>query len=125
MREIMCRAYVEDDIIEGHKAQMYTVLDYKWKPSGNEVELWDNLIPIATLAVKWCEVMWYSGLKDKNDKEIYEGDIVLTNNRDKWKVIFSGGCFGVADEDFFRLSEFAFCEVIGNIWENDESKDTA
>ena len=79
------------------------------------------------------DIMQYTGLKDKNRKEIYEGDILSIKIYSGDKVIVEGktvvefkdGCFGVIwghDKAFLSLNSFfkAKFEVIGNIYENPE-----
>lgn len=65
-------------------------------------------------------LMQFTGLKDKNGKEIYEGDIVKSGITIE-KVEFEDGCFVVHDYDY--LHKWKHCKVIGNIYENPELLD--
>jgi len=83
----------------------------------------------------------YTRLKDKNDKEIYEGDIVKTPSypgEQTSNVIFKNGSFGIyldgtklyGSEDpqgrgWIEISQYSYdteddFEIIGNIYENPE-----
>ena len=62
----------------------------------------------------------YTGLTDKNGAKIFEGD-VLNFRGDIGYVVFSGGSFSAINDDStvnIRPHEFSFCEVNGNIHDN-------
>jgi uncharacterized phage protein (TIGR01671 family) len=67
-------------------------------------------------------LMQYTGLKDKNGKEIYEGDLMTHPDfkvKDVGSVTFLKGCFLLSGWDCVR-TDFSKGEVIGNIYENPE-----
>jgi len=66
----------------------------------------------------------YTGLKDKNGKEIYEGDIVRDQDGNLYQVKYTEYYiypFGAIFPDKAKevVNEYK-CEVIGNIYENPE-----
>ena len=76
------------------------------------------------------ELMQSTGLKDKNDKEIFEGDILDYKGRKalvRWHGSYASFIYRFVDELQKRNTEwkplylaYMKCEIIGNIYENPE-----
>jgi len=139
MRGIKFRAWGKE------KKQMFEVVNIALKFDGVD----DNPYHyISTMGggFSWTEdrdkliLMQYIGLKDKNDKEIYEGDIGINiNNQDGYgnMIVKFGehdtstdyykdtahGFYLQSSKEILALSKY-FCknnyEIIGNIYENPE-----
>ena len=82
----------------------------------------ENLDPCRSL--NEFILMQYTGLKDKNGKEIYEGDVVKCSSGCPHQVVWQHDFFGMPMWYLSGLNEgYAWTEteeVIGNIYENPE-----
>lgn len=71
-----------------------------------------------------CKIMQFTGLTDKNGKEIYEGDILRSDVYGNIEVWFEDGAYlfgikGKSDSYLFQLISTTL-DIIGNICENPE-----
>ena len=119
MREIKFRAWHKEKKIIGEILGI-DILHKEIFFSNEDVDCYEHT------DFKDIELMQYTGLKDKNNEEIYEGDIVTLHNG-KYKVIFNTeeARFVLRDDEFemnipFTNNNNKRMEVIGNIYENSE-----
>ena len=135
MREIKFRVYLDKMYYQNEYVEYDTNLagiDFLKKTATfaayTDREEADNLQKYSfdennILYKKDLKIMQYTGLKDKNNKEIYEGDILFESFGERYyKVVFENGSFRAEIEEYsLDLMDVAHCcEIIGNIYENPE-----
>lgn len=102
-----------------------------WCAGENEMVPWQELIDMEyqfnEFNVKGGLLfLQYTGLKDKNGKGIYEGDIFRIppdkhhHYEERNSITFYSGCWQLAEHGLYLIDYHERGEVIGNIYENPE-----
>ena len=145
MREILFRGKRLDngDWVEGylyeHEPPLVGIVSEKDEPEASKWFIartgfadWNMPRPVEFVEVSPSTVGQYTGLKGKNGKRIFEGDIVKTSDithegviqisGESFEIAIRKGCWVmVAGEDWDFLETNHECiEVIGNIHDNPE-----
>jgi uncharacterized phage protein (TIGR01671 family) len=123
MREIKFRAWDKKE----NKMQQVVQILYGHEASNYPLSV-DFFRSVKSRLIKDIELMQYTGLKDKNGKEIYEGDILFFGSVDEgcgdtYEVMWVKNGFKArwihTGKEYFEELDDTF-EVIGNIYENKE-----
>lgn len=95
----------------------------------NQIRMWLNGVQAEDdVWIQNCVLLQFTGLKDKNGKEIYEGDIIDYFPGKKYGIIvwdneLAGFCLNVDNLRFSWHENNPFIadyKIIGNIYENPE-----
>lgn len=120
MREIKFRAW------DKNKKEMIDVYSLDFLEGGNLTGIGTNFDGSDGKIIQDVEIMQYTGLKDKNSKEIYEGDILICKTYQDSEEILevefkNNGWFPINEMKMtpYRIvNVFVEYKIIGNIYEN-------
>ena len=115
MREIKFRAWEEYEPEISESSKRGEMRSYESLCNG-DYGSWPDLYFAITRQARYTP-MQYTGLHDKNGKEIYEGDVVSFEN----EILVMKWHEGTQEPfPFAYYDNVEECEVIGNIYENPE-----
>ena len=108
-REIKFRAYHKE------RKEIFEIasIDFEEKKAA----LSNGIIKLLNVDFKQFELLQYTGVKDKNNKEIYEGDILLSSNENGIFLQLIG--FGNDDREYSGILN-GFKIIDGRLLENDD-----
>lgn len=138
MKDILFRAKTTNGNIwvDGYYVEINNQYQYKHLIVLSDAEIDENSFQMTEDIIGFVEIDidtlgQYTGLKDKNDKKIFEGDIVRAKdsffyNDGNYKIVYMKGSFIALDKDeseevtFGKDVSLDAFEVIGNIHDNPE-----
>ena len=127
MREIKFRAWDKNDKVMVYVLEMKFLFESEkgiWSKGYTNDRIDHEIFP------ENLELMQYTGLKDKNKKEIYEGDVVggwVCDYDGPFEVFFDAGVFSlkatIEDDGYYPClyegNPESGLEIIGNIYETE------
>lgn len=114
MNDIKFRAWCEEKRVMTICRSLTEWLDafsqFEYDTKSNQIEFMRKL-----------KFLQYTGLKDKNAEEIYEGDLLEDEEKQLWEVSFDNGGYRVTNV-FMPGSRYIDDDliIVGNIYENSE-----
>lgn len=109
MREIKFRAF--------YKGKIYNVVEIDFACKTITLSDREDFGDEFDVELDEVELMQFTGLKDKDGKEIFEGDIVKRIDGKVLKIVWSNGGFETEDGCIIESND---TEVIGNKFDNPE-----
>ena len=123
MREIKFRAWFKPK-----NTMLYDIAPNEWV-IGFDGIVYDHNTEWGSCSMDEDEgmiLMQFTGLRDKNGNEIYEGDILALSHMLNWVVVWRQVGFYIYNEpnpeNIFPLTDASNRAVIGNIYESPEVK---